>query len=424
MKAKSSPKKISTDMTIPNVPFREGMETILLVDDSTFVLHFMSDRLKNEYNLLFARDGEEGIRIARAEDPDLIISDIMMPVKDGYQLCRELKNDPRTSMTPIIFLTAKGELSEKIEGLEEGADDYLTKPFNKEELRARVHSLLHRRRLEKEILQKNKQLAEALATLKRMGRDLAHTEKMDALGLLTAGVAHEINNPLSFAKGSLMIAQDGLDKVRGDGTASKAHIERLNDVAASLDIVKSGLLRSETIVKNLTFFAKKEDYLTSVNLSACLNATLEQIRHEWSPRITVHRDYGDRPSVDGFSSQINQAFLNILQNAVQSIEHQGEIFISMRPTKKKEVILSIRDTGCGIAESDLPRVFEPFFTTKEVGKGTGLGLAITYKIIVETHHGKIDVKSKKGAGTEIIITLPMTQPVPASSLPYRRDGRR
>ncbi len=395
--------------------FREGAEKILLVDDNADMLHFMADQLRDDYNLLFARDGEEGIQMARREQPDLIISDIMMPVKDGYQLCRELKGDSQTSTIPIIFLTAKGALSDKIEGLEQGADDYLTKPFNKEELCARVLTLLHKRRLQKEITEKNRQLAEALERLKRVGRDLAHTEKMDALGLLTAGIAHEINNPLSYAKGSLTAAQNLFDKVKDDKGAWEMgpHDELVNEISACLDTVQNGLLRSETIVRNLAFFAQKDDPLQRVNLSVCLDATLALTRHEWSPRITVHRNYGTVAPVEGFSGQINQALLNILQNAMQAIDNQGEIFIAMHQGEEG-VILSIRDTGRGIAESDLPRVFEPFFTTKEVGKGTGLGLAITYKIIVETHHGKIDVKSQKGAGTEIIITLPITQPTAES----------
>jgi signal transduction histidine kinase len=392
------------------IPFREGVEKILLVDDNADMLHFMSDQLKNDYNLLFARDGEEGIQETRTWHPDLIISDIMMPVKDGYQLCRELKEYPETSTIPIIFLTAKGALSDKIEGLEQGADDYLTKPFNREELRARVVSLLHKRKLQQEIAEKNKQLEEALETLKRIGRDLAHTDKMRALGLLTAGVAHEINNPISFAKGSLSVAQNCFDKMKQDalkmGTQEQSAI--LSTIEASLNIVRIGLLRSETIVRNLTLFAQKGAPSQRVNLSVCLDTTLELTRHEWSPKIKIHRGYEEGVFVEGFSDQLNQAVLNILQNAIQSIEKQGEIFIAMRQGAE-EIVVSIRDTGRGIVESDLPRVFEPFFTTRTLGKGTGLGLAITYKIIVETHHGKLDIKSKEGEGTEVMITLPVSR---------------
>jgi signal transduction histidine kinase len=164
------------------------------------------------------------------------------------------------------------------------------------------------------------------------------------------------------------------------------------------------------IIKNLTLFSQKGNLLKRFDLSVCLDTTLELTHHEWSPRIAVHRDYREGVFVEGLSGQLNHAVLNVLQNAIFSIENQGEIFILMRQGEG-EVVLSIGDTGRGIAESDLPRVFEPFFTTKEVGMGTGLGLAITYKIIVETHHGKINVKSKKGEGTQIIITLPLTQPI-------------
>ncbi|MEK7702886.1 MAG: ATP-binding protein [Nitrospirota bacterium] len=394
------------------IPIREGADTILLVDDSADMLHYLSDQLKSEYNLLLARDGAEGVDRARTERPDLIISDIMMPVKDGYQLCTALKSDPQTAMIPIIFLTAKGTLSDKIEGLEQGADDYLTKPFNKEELRARVCSLLQKMRLQKEVLEKNKELGEALEKLRRIGRDLAHSEKMEALGLLTAGVAHEIRNPICFAKASLAVLQDRFYKIKGEIEGWKMSVDErsdtFNEMALSLGIIKDGILRSEAIVNNLTLFAQKEDLFESLNLSNCLNTALELTQHEWSPRIEIHCDYGDTVLVEGSVSQINQALLNVLQNAIYAILGEGEIFIQMY-SKGQEIVLTIRDTGSGIDECNLPRVFEPFFTTKAVGKGAGLGLAITYKIIVETHHGKIDIKSREGEGTEVSITLPIAQ---------------
>ena len=139
---------------------REGCR-ILIVDDNLDMLTLISDQLKSDYDCCFAKDGAEGISRARAEHPDLIISDIMMPVKDGYQLCRELKGDAQTAPIPIILLTAKGSLSDKIEGLEEGADDYLTKPFSKEELKARVRTLIRTRRLQKALQAANRQLEDA-----------------------------------------------------------------------------------------------------------------------------------------------------------------------------------------------------------------------------------------------------------------------
>jgi diguanylate cyclase (GGDEF)-like protein len=131
---------------------------LLLVEDNPDMLNFLVFQLKGEYSLITARDGEDGVQKAMAHLPDLVVSDVMMPVKDGYQLCKEIKADSRTCHIPVILLTAKADLSMKIEGLQYGADDYLTKPFSSEELQARIKSLLNLRKLEKELQIKNQEL--------------------------------------------------------------------------------------------------------------------------------------------------------------------------------------------------------------------------------------------------------------------------
>jgi signal transduction histidine kinase len=399
------------------LPFREGLDQVLIVDDNADMRHFIADQLKSEYNLSFAEDGEKGVAAALSKKPDIIISDIMMPLKDGYQLCRELKSNAQTGRIPIILLTAKGNLSDKIEGLECGADDYLTKPFNKGELLARVRSLVNKRKLQVEITLKNKQLQQALTELQKKEQELVHAEKMASLGLLTAGVAHEISNPISFAKGSLCVVKRYFDKteVEGGGAAIEPQdfLRLRKEARTSLDVIKTGLDRTDSIVKNLHAFGRQDERFTRVDIHVGLDSTIALLSHLLSGKIEIHREYGNKNAIYGISGQLNQAFMNIFQNAIQAIETQGKIFIKTVPTEEG-VQISIRDTGKGIAEADLPRVFEPFFTTKDLGKGTGLGMAITYKIIVETHHGKIDLKSDLGKGTEVLITLPQT-PCPSLS---------
>jgi signal transduction histidine kinase len=350
--------------------------------------------------------------LARTGHPDLIISDIMMPVKDGYQLCKELKEDPQTAAIPIIFLTAKGHLSDKIEGLEQGADDYLTKPFNKEELRARVISLLHKGKLQKEILEKNKQLEEALKKLKRVSCDLMQSEKMASLGLLVAGIAHELNNPISFAKGSLLLVHDRCDSLSAHDIADPVRLPQVREeIRESLHVVKNGLSRIEGIIKDLSAFVRKdEEAFIGLDLHASLDLTLGLLRYEWLDTIAVHRDYGEIGMIEAVPGQINQSFLNIFQNALHAMEgcENRRLFIGTRLVGETATV-SIRDTGVGIPESNLTRLFEPFFTTKEVGKGTGLGLSLVYKMIVENHGGSINVNSKVGEGTEFVLTLPLKQ---------------
>src|SRR5579884_518425 len=169
-----------------------GAQKVLIVEDNPDMLHFLVTQLQDDYQVITAQNGVEGVECAQTYLPNLILSDVMMPIKDGYQLCREIKENPLTKHIPVVLISAKADLSMKIEGLEYGADDYLTKPFSCEELRARIKSLLNQRGLEAQLI---------------------HSEKMAALGLLVAGMAHEINNPISFAKGSLQSLNNALTEI-------------------------------------------------------------------------------------------------------------------------------------------------------------------------------------------------------------------
>jgi DNA-binding response OmpR family regulator len=235
---------------------------VLVVEDNPDMREFIAFELQGEYRVLKGGNGIEGVRVATEQLPDVIISDVMMPEMDGYQLCREIRKDPRTMHIPIILLTARADMAMKIEGLEHGADDYLTKPFNAQELRAKIKALLEQRRLEREIQQRNEALEAALAELKNTQTQLVQSEKMAGLGLLVAGMAHEINNPINFAKNSLSVLQRAWEELkpllaRDQPSANAA--EAVEDVEASLGIVKSGVARTEQIVGQLKSFVRKDE---------------------------------------------------------------------------------------------------------------------------------------------------------------------
>jgi len=253
-----------------------------------------------------------------------------------------------------------------------------------------------------ELEQARMELEEALKEVKRVGCNLIHSEKMAALGVVMAGIAHEINNPVSFAKGSLAVVRNAFEKIK------QGEMKGIYEVEMSLDIIDKGLGRAEAIVKNLSSFIRKDDQLTLVNLQTSLESTLHLLYHEIKQRIEICCDYTEIPSIEANPGQINQALMNIFLNAIQSIECTGKIWVRTC-SEGSTVQISIRDTGIGIPEAYIDKIFDPFFTTKELGKGTGLGMAITHKIIVENHRGKIDVKSQVGSGTEMILTLPLTQ---------------
>jgi DNA-binding response OmpR family regulator len=289
---------------------------ILLVEDNPDMINFIAFHLQDEYHLLKAIDGEQGLTLAEKYLPDLIISDVMMPKKNGYELCREIKEGPRTKHIPVILLTAKADLSMKIEGLEQGADDYLTKPFNTQELQAKVRSLLNLRRLEREIQLRSEELEDALHALTETQSQLVHSEKMAALGLLVAGIAHEINNPISFAKGSLNNLHRSLEEVKDHLDSRKQQPlsdEIQEDMRSSIEIIKSGLERTEAIVKDLKTFLKKDEVNFKPNdIHAGLDSTLNLLKHEFGSRIEIHRDYGEIGLIDTIPSQLNQVFMNVI----------------------------------------------------------------------------------------------------------------
>ncbi len=170
---------------------------MLVVDDTPEMRALMGEILGEEHNVLFARDGAEGLEVAAREHPDLIVSDVMMPKIDGQEFCRRIKADPLTAHVPFIMVTAKAGLDMKIEGLDCGADDYLAKPFDQKELRARTRSLLKLRGLHGDLDKQNRALHAAYQELKSLQGQLVQSEKMSSLGQLVAGLAHEINNAIN-----------------------------------------------------------------------------------------------------------------------------------------------------------------------------------------------------------------------------------
>ena len=379
---------------------------VLIVEDNHDMREFIAFQLQGEYRVLKATNGVEGIRVASEALPDLIVSDVMMPEKDGYQLCREIRTDPRTMHIPIILLTARADMAMKIEGLEHGADDYLTKPFNAQELRAKIKSLLALRGLEREVQQRNEALETALAELKATQSQLVQSEKMAGLGLLVAGMAHEINNPINFAKNSVAIVERAWRELKPLVEHNAASREAVEDLEASVGIVKTGVERTEQIVTQLKVFARKDqNRRVPCSVNEGLESTLHLIRPTLGRHVVLHTDLQSSGVVNAVPGQLNQVWMNLLQNAAQAVGASGEIWVASRD-REHVVEVSVRDSGPGIEAEHLSKLFEPFFTTKPVGQGTGLGLSVSYQVIQEAG-GRIEVASDEGRGAEFTVVLPL-----------------
>jgi signal transduction histidine kinase len=301
------------------------------------------------------------------------------------------------------------------------------------------------RKAAEEATAKSQQLELALQQLQRTQSQLIQSEKMSSLGQLVAGVAHEINNPVSFIYGNvehareyagdlLRLIQIYRDTYPQPAPEIVAEIEAIDleflteDLPKLLDSMKMGADRIGEIVRSLRTFSRLDEAaVKEVNLHDGIDSTLmilqnrlkQRPNHPW---IQVIKEYGDLPLVECCAGQLNQVFMNLLNNAIDALDEQqanltpeqlaanpSTIKIVTSALDKERVSISIADSGSGIPEQVKNRLFDPFFTTKPVGKGTGLGLSISYQIVVEKHGGSLYCNSHLGQGAEFVIEIPVRQ---------------
>ncbi|HZR84657.1 MAG TPA: ATP-binding protein [Candidatus Binatia bacterium] len=248
----------------------------------------------------------------------------------------------------------------------------------------------------------NAELERAYADLKAAEVQLVQSAKMASLGRLAAGVAHEINNPVSFIASNLEPLRSRLDRA----AASPDDAPRLLGQARELlDVMAKGAERTIAVVRDLRSFSRiNEARRKNVDLREGLDVTIRLLETRWRDRIAIRRSYADVPPVECEPSQINQVFMNLIANACDAIDGAGEIFVDVAE-RDAAVVVAIRDSGRGIPREQLERIFDPFFTSKDVGEGTGLGLAIVHGIVA-AHGGRVEVDSAPGAGSTFRVFLP------------------
>ncbi|MFQ5666068.1 MAG: ATP-binding protein [Candidatus Binatia bacterium] len=397
--------------------------SVLVVDDNAGLLDFLRDLLAPAYQVQTAANAQEALAAVGVRAPDIILCDVMMPGPDGLAFCQRLKRDDSLRHVPVILLTARASLDSKLSGLAAGADDYITKPFHPDELKARMAAVLRVRRMERELSRSHAELASAYDDLRAAQAQLIQAEKMASLGTLVAGVAHEINNPVSFVNSSIDLISSSIAELRQildrhlhQAGAGQPALERLR---ADLDyeyrmqmlqenaaICREGASRAARIVSDLrTFCRPGTGRREATDLRDSLEQSLRLLQGECKGRVTVHREYTPVPPVLCDKGQMSQVFVNLLANAIQAIDGRGDVFIRTR-SANGSVIVEIEDTGHGMDEGVASRLFDPFFTTKEVGKGTGLGLSIV-RSLVTAHGGDIQVRSTVGQGSTFTLNLPI-----------------
>ncbi|MBD2682824.1 MULTISPECIES: ATP-binding protein [Nostoc] len=296
------------------------------------------------------------------------------------------------------------------------------------------------RQREKELTEKNQQLAEALRQLKKAQSQLIQTEKMSSLGQLVAGVAHEINNPVSFINGNIIHAKEYIQQLLEllqlyqkeypdpapviQSAIGANELEFITeDLKKLLDSMKMGSERIRDIVISLRNFSRLDEAeIKTVDIHSGIESTLLILQNRLKaksnhPAIEIIKDYGQLPLVECYAGQLNQVLMNILTNAIDALENWSVINESKKPQISirtlvlncDSIAIEIADNGIGMSPEVQQRLFDPFFTTKPVGKGTGLGMSISYQIITEKHQGRLSCISSPGTGAKFIIEIPIQQ---------------
>lgn len=429
--------------------------TVLIVDDNPANLGVLSDALDEAgLEVWVAKSGKVALERVTYALPNLILLDVMMPEIDGFETCRQLKANPATKDVPVIFMTALSDTDNKVEGFQVGAVDYITKPFQQEEVLSRVKLHLKLSDLAQQLEQKNVQLEQKVAEvsfaydeLKQMQIKLIQNEKLSSLGEMVAGIVHEINNPVNFIYGNLIHANEYTQEVltllhlyQEEYPNPTPRIQEQQELA-DLDFIEHDLLkllnsmnfgarRIREIIKSMRIFSRVDDAkMIEVDIHECIDSTLTILNYRLKaqpehPAIQVVKQYGLLPPVECYGGQINQVFMNIVANAIDALDEYNQqrsfaeiekepsrIEIYTQTIGDDWVTIHIADNGPGICEQVKSKLFEPFFTTKPSGKGTGLGLSISHQIIVEKHGGSLYCESTPGEGTEFVIQIPIQQRV-------------
>jgi len=383
---------------------------ILVVDDVPENVHGLVSALSDEYRVQVAENGEKAIEIVNSSNsPDLILLDIKMPGMDGYEVCQRIRSDEKGRRIPIIFLSVLDEPIEKVRGFAIGGADYITKPFDVDEVHARIRTHLelrqYRHHLEELVTLRTAELNES-------EKNFRQAQKMEALGTLVGGIAHDFNNILAGMLGSIYLAKSA----SGDSEMVNKSLESADELG----------FRAADMIKQLLTFSRQEEVskktFTLIPFFKEANKLVSSALEE-NIRFSTSINCGEL-FVNANSTQLQQILFNLVNNARDALLHSEDpeitvtleafeadaAFTERHPDIKANhfAVIEVQDNGEGISHENLSRLFDPFFTTKESGKGTGLGLAMVYGS-VRDHGGALEVESSLGEGSRFRVYLPVEE---------------
>ena len=389
---------------------------ILIVDDNQTNLDVLFELLKNYgFKVLVAQDGESAIEQIQYIHPDLILLDIMMPGIDGFETCQRLKSDPPTQDIPIIFMSALSATVDKVKGFQTGAVDYITKPFQHEEVLSRIQTHLTIGSLQKKLEQKNAELAHLNQNLERLveqkSKQLIEQEKTAIIGRLTQGMVHNLKSPLQ-------VMQTSVDLIETKAT-------KINDYSffSYTKYILQAITKVNQIMDTLMVKSRKEQKqdLQAVNINELVQREIQLLEGHLYFKNKIKKKYFYDENIANIPliySYISQVFYNLVNNAMDAMWDKKirELTIVTRQDESK-IYMDIADTGCGIAPENLSKIFDPFYTSKppkgeeqKEGEPTGTGLGLYTCIeLLKPFNGQIGISSNLGKGSIFTDVLPKQQ---------------
>ncbi len=400
----TTPNPQSGQLPAPVIGRASGARPLVLIaDDEPDIRRFLRMQMEN-VDVIEACDGAEALEIARLRHPQLALLDHMMPEMDGVEVCQRIRENHSTRGMAVIILTARADEQTKMAALKAGANDFLTKPFSTAELALRLENQIAMARIRREMADLNTELQAALEQLKENEVLMVRNEKLTALGRMSAGIIHEINNPLNYAS-------VGIHTLATFTKALPAADQP--DFTDILKDIREGVERVSQIVIDLRKFTREEaTTMGDADLVEIITRARRMVSHQVGKDIAFNFTNPDNALICGNSNQLVQVFINFFQNSIDAIHQRiatnggdpGRIDLAIDPAGEGWQV-TIHDNGIGIPPEDLQKIFDPFFTSKDVGQGIGLGLSITHQIL-QSHQALIEVDSRPGEFTRFRIIFP------------------
>jgi|WetSurMetagenome_2_1015567.scaffolds.fasta_scaffold00328_2 signal transduction histidine kinase len=376
---------------------------ILVVEDDGNAAAYITELLAGAgFRVSVCAGGAEALGFIRRQAVDLVLLDLRMPGMDGFEIARRMKGAfGKSEFVPVVFLTAASGHEEKMTGLSL-ADDFITKPFNPDELLARIRVLLRIRGLQRELVASKSRYEEER---KAARAQLYRSARLASIGTFASGVAHELNNPLTAILGFSSALHERLKK---NEAIDKDELDQY------IAIINAEAVRCRDTVENLSRFAREGDVqIRDFALRECVDAALLIVKSAAAKkRVVMTAHVPPLTVVRADPQKLQQAAVYILTNTLDFCPAGSAVKITSA-VDGRFVRLRVADNGPGIPADVLSKVFDPFFTTKQVGQGTGLGLAMSH-VIMEECGGAINISSEKEKGTTVTLDIPSAAPAPAN----------